>query len=78
MSESNKERYEQFLKIVREAEFSWNVEPEDLEVVAAFLRAKAETKRIMRKATEAARNGVYTPLPSELEDEFLEHNGDVA
>jgi len=65
---SGKERYEQFLKIVREAEFAWNVEPDDLEVVAAFLRAKAETKRIMRKSTKMAADAVYSPLPEEFEE----------
>lgn len=65
----SKKRYEAFLKIVREAEFAWNVEPEDLDVCAAFLKARAEVKRQMRKSVQTAVDMSGYPLPGrEAED----------
>jgi len=68
---TSQERYEEFLKCVREAEFAWNPEPDDLDMVAAFLKAKAETKRLIRGAIKPAQDALY--VPKEWED-----NGDVA
>lgn len=44
---TNKQRYEKFLAIVREQEMFWNPHPDDDIKVAAFLLARARAKKIL-------------------------------
>lgn len=62
MKNDYEERYQMFQKIVREAEFDLNIAPEDLEVIAEFLKARAQTKRIIRDANEIAIKASGFPL----------------